>query len=298
MLNKSAPIESARIILGPGASAAPERSIGAMLMDAGKITPEDGERILRHARETGKRFGDAAVALKLVAQADIEHILAHQFDYRYLRTGQSAISEEVVAAWSPFSGPVEALRALRTQLMLRWFGAGERKSLVITSPGRAEGRSHLAANLAVVFSQMGGRTLLVDADLRNPRQHALFGLPNTAGLSTVLAERSDLSVIQRIHAFLDLSLLTAGALPPNPLELLSRGSFTTLIDQVSASYDFIIVDTPAARLGSDSQIVGVRCGGALLVARKNRTSLDDCQDLAEAIKASGAELVGAVMNDI
>jgi protein-tyrosine kinase len=292
-------IESARIIPGPGSyHGAPDRSIGAMLMDAGKLTPEDGERILRYAKEKRLRFGDAAVALKLVSQDDIAQILARQFDYPYLVPGQSNVSPEVVAAWAPFSPQMEALRALRSQLMLRWFSAEEdHKSLAVVSPGKSEGRSHLAANLAVVFSQMGEKTLLIDADLRSPRQHELFGLENTSGLSAVLAERSDLNVIARIPAFVDLSVLTAGAVPPNPLELLGRDGFEEVMQACSETFDDIVVDTPAAELGADGQIVSSRCHGALMVARRNHTSLEDCRDLSEAIKASGVALVGGVLND-
>lgn len=293
------PIESARILAGPRSYlGAPDRSIGAMLMDAGKLSPEDGERTLRYAKEKGLRFGDAAVALKLVSQDDIAQVLARQFDYPYLVPGQSNVSPEVVAAWAPFSQQMEALRALRSQLMLRWFSAEEdRKSLAIVSPTRAEGRSHLAANLAVVFSQMGEKTLLIDADLRSPRQHALFGLDNTSGLSAVLADRGDLNVISRIPAFVDLSVLTAGATPPNPLELLGRHAFDDVMTACSETFDVIVVDTPAAELGADGQIVTSRCHGALMVARRNRTSLEDCRELGEAIAASGAALVGAVLND-
>jgi len=152
------------------------------LATPGKLTPEEGERILRHARDKGLRFGDAAVALKLVSQDDIAQMLARQFDYPYLVPGQSNVSPEVVAAWSPFSQQMEALRALRSQLLMRWFtGEKDRRSLAIVSPGRGEGRSHLAANLAVKFSQMGEKTLLIDADLRSPRQHSLFGLGHVTG---------------------------------------------------------------------------------------------------------------------
>ncbi len=293
-------VESARIIPGPRAAiGSPGRSIGAMLMDAGKLTPEDGERILRFAKDKGMRFGDAAVALKLVSQDDIAQVLARQFDYPYLVPGQSNVSPEVVAAWAPFSRQMEALRALRSQLLLRWFsGEEDRRSLAIVSPGRGEGRSHLAANLAVVFSQMGERTLLIDADLRSPRQHLLFGLGHTTGLSAVLADRAELSsVISRIPAFVDLSVLTAGAAPPNPLELLGRDVFTNLMKMCGESFDVIVVDTPAAALGADGQIVATKCHGALMVARRNRSSLDDCRELSDAIRASDVALVGGVLND-
>lgn len=293
---QGSPQELARIIPGPGMPLAPERSIGALLMDAGKLTPDDGARVLRHSRENGLRFGDSAIALNLVSADDIAQVLARQFDFPYLRAGESGVSDEVVAAWAPFGAPVEALRALRSQLLLRWFDGGERKSLAILSAGRADGRSHLSANLAVVFAQMGERTLIIDANLRNPRQHELFGLPNSSGLSAVLAERSPTSVIQRVAGLADLFVLTSGATPPNPLELLARDSFLRLMDVVSADFDVVIVDTPAASLGTDGQIVATRCSGALMVARKHRSSLDDCRDLADAITATGVVVVGGVLN--
>lgn len=292
-------LESARIIPGPGSYlGAPDRSIGAMLMDAGKLSPEDAERVLRFAKDKGMRFGDAAVALKLVSQDDIAQVLARQFDYPYLVPGQSNVLPEVVAAWAPFSQPMEALRALRSQLMLRWFSSDEdHKSLAIVSPSKGEGRSHLAANLAVVFSQMGEKTLLIDADLRSPRQHSLFGIDNTSGLSAVLADRADLNVIARIPAFVDLSVLAAGAVPPNPLELLGRDAFGDVMTACAETFDVIVVDTPPAEFGADGQIVASQCHGALMVARRNRSSLEDCRELGEAIKASGAALVGGVLND-
>lgn len=268
-----------------------------MLVDAGKIRPEDGERVLRHARDNGLRFGDAAVALGFVSADDVADMLARQFRYPYLRLGESSVSPDVAAAWTPFTPSVEALRSLRSQLLLRWFGGGERRSLAIVGPGRNEGRSHLAANLAVVFSQMGERTLLIDADLRNPRQHILFGASNATGLSAVLAGRSELDVIARIPGFVDLSILSAGAIPPNPLELLGRDVFPELIRDVSVRFDVVIVDTPAASLGADAQLVAARCSGALMLVRKDHSLLDRCRDLADALNASGVRLVGSVVNE-
>lgn len=281
----------------PGTGDVLREPIGAMLVDAGKIRPEDGERVLRHARDNGLRFGDAAVALGFVSADDVADMLARQFRYPYLRLGESSVSPDVVAAWTPFTPSVEALRSLRSQLLLRWFGGGERRSLAIVGPGRSEGRSHLAANLAVVFSQMGERTLLIDADLRNPRQHTLFGASNATGLSAVLAGRSELDVIARIPGFVDLSILSAGAIPPNPLELLGRDAFPELIGDVSARFDVVIVDTPAASLGADAQLVAARCSGALMLVRKDHSLLDRCRDLADALSASGVRLVGSVVNE-
>ena len=147
------------------------RSIGVILIDSGRLSADNAERILRLQKEQGKRFGDAAIELGLLTEDDIRFALSSQFDYPYLPLGDSSLSHELVAAYKPFSPVVEQLRALRSQLMLRWFdAAAQRKSLAIVSPGAGEGRSFIAANLAIVFSQQGQRTLLIDANLRTARR--------------------------------------------------------------------------------------------------------------------------------
>lgn len=286
----------------PGAtsvSAQPsERMIGALLMDAGKIQPEAAERILNYQREHGMRFGDAAVKLGIVTEQDIQQVLSKQFDYPYVIPGETAVSSEVVAALSPFSRQVEALRALRSQLLLRWFdGSEDRRCLSIVSAGRKDGRTYLAANLAVVFSQLGERTLLIDADLRAPRQHDLFGLDNSKGLSGILAGRTGLDVVQRVPAFMDLSVLCAGPTPPNPSELLGRASFTQLLAEANKRYDVILIDTSAVALGSDAQTIAVRAGAALVVADKNQTRMDDVAGVVGALTSTHVSVVGTVLND-
>lgn len=231
-------------------------------------------------------------------EEDIQFALARQFDYPYLVPGESNVNQELVAAYQPFSSQVEALRALRSQLMLRWFnGLPDRRAISVVSPGRKEGRSYLAANLGVVFSQLGERTLLIDADLRNPRQHQLFGLANRVGLSQMITGRADEAAIERVPAFMDFSVITAGSIPPNPQELLSRASFSNLLAMLSGRYDAIIIDTPAADEGADSQTVAVRTGAALLVARQNTSYLGDLQDLSDSLHHSTTAVVGVVLND-
>ena len=278
--------------------AARERSIGAILIDAGKLTPEGAEQILRMQKEQGLRFGEAAVRLGLVSEADIRFALSRQFDYSYLLPGDGKVSEELIAAFNPFSPQVEALRALRSQLMLRWFtGEPENKALAIVSPGRGEGRSYLAANLAIVFSQLGEHTLLIDADMRNPRQHRLFSLANKSGLSSILAGRGEAGAVERIPAFQDLSILPAGATPPNPQELLGRPMFASLLGEFANEFDVIIVDTPALESGADAQTIAVRAGAGVLVARKHHSALGALQQLAADLRHATANVVGVVLND-
>src|SRR5918994_3714216 len=164
------------------------RHLGAILMDEGKLSAADAEQVLKRQRELGWRFGEAAIELNFITDADLQQALAKQYEFPYLVSGPDGVSKELIAAWDPFHAVVEELRAVRTQLLVRWFNPGAgRRTLAVTSPCAREGRSFIAANLAVVFSQLGERTLLIDADLRHPRQHRLFGLTNAVGLSAILA---------------------------------------------------------------------------------------------------------------
>ena len=285
------------------ASGAPRanRSIGAILMDSGALTADDAERVLVMQKEQGLRFGEAAVRLGLLTEADIQYALSRQFSYAYLRTAgdKRPLSDELVAAYQPFSPRVEQLRAIRSQLMLRWFDkADQRQVLTIVGTERGEGRSYLAANLAVVFSQLGERTLLVDADLRNPRQHELFFLENKIGLSTVLSGRSREEAIVRIPDLAGLCVLPAGPVPPNPLELLNRLNFDEFMIQAKASFDVVVIDTPALSAGEDAAMIAVRTGAALAVARSAQTKVAAFTDLVQGLMNAGVSVVGSVLNEV
>lgn len=271
-------------------------SIGSLLLRMGKITQDDADRIMQLHKDKGMKFGEAAQSLGLVTEADIAKVLAQQFDYPYLSSSVDAYNEELVAAYQPFSSNAESLRAVRSQLMLRWFSSS-RKALAISSVNSGDGASYVAANLAVVFSQLGEKTLLIDANLRKPRQHQIYNLNEKTGLSDILAGRADLSVISKIDSFENLSVLFAGTLPPNPQELVSRTSFRALINNLHSLYDVIIVDTPATSLGADAASIAAALGGVLLVAKKNQTKNSKIEDFIEDLNASGSQIVGSVLLD-
>lgn len=273
-------------------------SIGAILVDAGKLTPEKAESVLRLQKEKHLPFGEAAMKLGLLSADDVRFALARQYHYSYLLKSNHIVSDELVAAYQPFSPQVEALRALRSQLMLRWFTEdSENRTLAIVSPGSREGRSYLAANLAIVFSQLGERTLLIDANMRHPRQHKLFKLENSSGLSSILSGRADANTIQRVASFMDLSILTAGPIPPNPQELLGRPMFDSLLASVSQDFDIIIIDTPPASHCADAHIISMHTSGALIVARQNNSSLKNVHQMADGMAQLGVTLVGTVLNE-
>lgn len=278
--------------------AVPDRSIGAILIKQGRLSVADAERVLRFQVERNVRFGDAALALGVLTEADIEFALSHQYDYPYLLRGESAISPHVVAAYEPFTSRVESLRALRNQLMWRWFDTeAERRVLAVTSAERGDGRSFMAANLAVVFSQQGQRTLLIDADLRNPSQHTFFGMENRVGLSALLSGRSGSDAVQKVPGLLDLSVLPAGAPPPNPSELLGRPALGQVLRELAPQYDVILIDTPASIECSDAQMVAGRAGAAIVVTRQNTTHVENVRDLIGELTEARVHLVGTVLNN-
>lgn len=271
-----------------------DSSIGGLLLESGKITPENAERVLRMQKELGIRFGEAAQRLGLITEADIQHVLARQFDYPYLQAGTGNFSKHLVAAYAPFSRQMEQLRAVRSQLMLRWFARGH-KSLVVAAANPGDGASLFAANLAVVFSQLGERTLLVDANLRSPSQNTIFDIKGGQGLSDILAGRAKHDVVAKIDSFVSLSVLTAGTLPPNPQELLSRTSFQALNQELGSQQDVVLYDVPAFSAGADALAVAARAGGVLLVARKNHTAMAELAAITEQLQQHGTQVVGVVL---
>ena len=278
-------------------SGVPARHIGAILVDEGKLTSSDAEQVLARQRELGWRFGEAAIELNLITDADLRQALAKQYEFPYLVSGPEGVSKELIAAWDPFHPVVEELRAVRTQLLIRWYNpeAG-RKTLAVCSPSAREGRSFIAANLAVVFSQLGSRTLMVDADFRAPRQQAIFNVSDRFGLSSVLSGRADLSAAVPVTGMTGLSVLPAGPIPPNPLELLSRPAFAAFLQKAQAEYDVILIDTPAATEYADAQSITFRAGDAILISRKDQTRVQETERAVRDLADAGGRIVGTLMN--
>lgn len=273
-----------------------DRMIGTILRENGKLSAQDEEQILTMQRERGLRFGDAAMRLGMVSERDLTHALSQQFGFSYMEDDDSRLSEELVLASKPFGHGAEQIRALRSEMLMRWrSGQTQRKVISVVSHGRAEGRSVLAANLAIAFAQMGENTLIIDADMRNPSQHRLFGVSNQLGLSTLLSGRRDAKVLQAVPGLRNLCVLPVGAIPPNPQELLARQSFGNTLQLLQQVFDVIIVDTPAFEEGADAQIITGWCGAALVLARQDQTPLPAVEELAHKVNNSGAQVMGGVL---
>lgn len=275
----------------------PSNLLGRLLVDQGRIKESDIESILKYAQEKRVRFGEAATKMRLISSHDLEHAMSAQFEYPYFEKGAGGYSSELIAAFDPFSPKGQALRVLRAQLLLRWYSEAHRTLAVVGSHKKA-GCSYLAANLAIVLSQLGQRTLLVDADLQHGRLHKLFGVKNDVGLSAILVGRASLeSVIKELPLFRALSILPAGAPPPNPDELLGRKELTDMIPKLRDQYDVVVFDTPPGSTNLGMELVAGACGSALVVLRKNSTFLSDASALMQAVRNEGADVVGSVMSD-
>ncbi|MGE5128895.1 MAG: polysaccharide biosynthesis tyrosine autokinase [Sphingomonadaceae bacterium] len=272
------------------------RTIGRILVDLGKLRERDATRVFAFQRKRHLLFGEAARKLGLVDLSDVNAALAIQFNFPYLQRGQGTLGTELVTAHEPGHAHSEAVREVRTHLLTRWLSP-ERKVLVVASPASGDGRSYLAANLAVSFAQLGTKTLLIDGDLRAPRLHRIFGLGGGSGLAQVLAGGLGLSVAERIAYFDELMVLAAGAAPPNPVELLSRSALQRLLAEARKLYTVVIIDTPSRARGADASLLAARADGALLLARTGWTRLVELDALRRTMAASGAAVLGVVLSD-
>jgi protein-tyrosine kinase len=276
---------------------ADSRRLGEIFASDGLMTGEAVAQTLALQQRAGIPFGEAAIRLSFIDRAQLQRALSQQFDYAVIAPGGGGFSPELATAYEPFGAQAEAVRRLRTELLLRWFN-GKRRVLAVTSADRGDGRSYLSANLAVSFSQMGERTLLIDCDMRNPRQHELFNITNRIGLSSLLGGRLE-EPSQAMVEFSELPCLTfmpAGPIPPNPLELLGQTRFSNLLSDLAVQYDAIVLDTPAAVSNADGQVIASRAGGTLVISRKDQSSAKDMRHLIGSLTAAGTQIVGMAFN--
>jgi len=192
---------------------------------------------------------------------------------------------------------VEAIKTIRTNVL---FSSAEDglKSLVITSAGPGEGKSIVAANLALALAQAGQRVLLVDADMRRPRVHEIFNLAQEPGLSNVLTGHSKLSEAIRKSTVQGLWLLTSGHIPPNPAELLGSRRYLDFVASLDEHFDWAIIDTPPVLAVADSTIAANDASGVVFVVGSDKTSRQAARAAIEQLDAAHAHLIGSVLNRV
>ncbi|HWJ34682.1 MAG TPA: CpsD/CapB family tyrosine-protein kinase [Steroidobacteraceae bacterium] len=213
-----------------------------------------------------------------------------------LRQGERVSpSRQLILAHDPDNPRSERLRALRTELLLLHETGHGANMVAVLSAGSGEGRSQLCAELAISFAQLGRRTLLVDTDMRKPQQHVLFGSPNLQGLSQAIARR-ERPYFHPVEGLPFMNLLTAGPIPPNPLELLSDGRFSSLLNEWRNSYEFVVLDTPPVSQCADGLAVATLAASALVLSRAQHTTFKSTRALLRRLASTHSRLLGAVVN--
>ncbi|MDE2750909.1 MAG: CpsD/CapB family tyrosine-protein kinase [Chloroflexota bacterium] len=204
---------------------------------------------------------------------------------------------KLITLSQPRSAASEAYRSLRTNLM---FSSVESpiQTLLVTSAAREDQKSVTLANLAVTFAQSGNRTILVDADLRQPKQHEIWNSGNDRGLSSMMVE--DSAIVQpplQDTAVDRLKIVSAGELPPNPADLLSGRRMDEIIAALKQRADYVLFDSPPILAATDAALLGIKLDGALLAIRAGETRRDHTTQARRALERVHVRIVGAVLTN-
>jgi protein-tyrosine kinase len=297
---------------------ATDPDIRAQKVSQYQLSAEAVEKIYDVMELTGKSFADAALHLGFIRKQDIPSgdVLSGRRDMHgpqagliemainrisagrdvVLRQGsQVTPGPQLLVAFDKANPRYEKMLALRTELLLLNETANSANIMAILSPGSGEGRSQLCAELALSFAQLGRRTLLVDADMRAPRQHVLFGSRNEFGLSQAISQNAK-PYLHPVKGPEHMFLLSAGTIPSNPLELLSDGRCERLLSEWRGAYEFVIIDTPPASLYSDALAMATMVGRVLILSRAKMTSYKNAGEMMRRLKATRAQVLGGVIN--
>lgn len=202
---------------------------------------------------------------------------------------------KILSEQSPFVVK-EAYNSIRTNLLFSQQGE-DCPVFVVTSPTANNGKSINSINMAISFAQMGKKILLIDADMRNPTIHRLFSIPVKNGLSEILAGLTDNITVSKTDID-NLSVLTAGKIPPNPTELLASERMDKLLQFVKQHYDCVFIDTPPINLVTDPTSFATKSTGYIMIVKAGVTDTQNTRRAVELLSSIGANIVGFVLNDV
>jgi len=211
------------------------------------------------------------------------------------RVSQTAARKLITSA-NPKSVISEQFRTLRTNINFS-MPDKELKTLIFTSASPSEGKSTIAANIAVVFAQEGKRVLLVDADMRKPTVHYTFHMTNTLGLSNLLTRQATVSDVVKVSEVENLNIITCGPIPPNPAELIGSHTMDKVIEEMKGYFDIIIFDAPPVLSVTDAQILSNKSDGTILVMSSGQTEKENILKAKDALVSSQGNIIGAVLNN-
>lgn len=203
-------------------------------------------------------------------------------------------STKLLTASSTFAVK-EAYNSIRTNLLFTQ--QGEKCPIfVVTSPTANNGKTINSANLAINFAQMGKKTLVIDADMRNPSLHKLFSLSSRNGLSEILAGLTDNITVTKTDIE-NLSVLTSGKIPPNPTELLSSPRMDKLLDFVKEHYDCVFIDTPPVNIVTDATVFSQKATGYVIIVKTDTTNIPELKTTVSTLQGINANILGFILND-
>lgn len=202
---------------------------------------------------------------------------------------------DLITLANPKSPISEQYRTIRTNLEFTSIGQ-KLQMITVTSASNGEGKSTTAANLAVVYAQLGKRVLLIDCDLRKPTAQFTFNLSSQAGLSTILVGRISLERAIQQTGVERLSLLTAGPIPPNPTELVASEQMVELLDEVRRQYDIVILDAPPMMQVADARLLAKIADGTILVIGCENSERQLVVKAKEQLERTGTHMLGLVLN--
>ncbi len=203
--------------------------------------------------------------------------------------------KKILCEESPFIVK-EAYNSIRTNLLFTQQGE-KCPVFVVSSPNANNGKSINSINMSISFAKMGKRTLLIDADMRNPTVHRMFSIPVKNGLSEILAGLTDSITVSKTDIE-NLSVLTAGKIPPNPAELLASARMDQLLEFVKERYECVIIDTPPINIVTDSTSFASKATGYIIVVKTETTDMQDVKIAVNALRSINAPIVGFIMNDV
>lgn len=205
------------------------------------------------------------------------------------------MTKNLITIYDPKSPISEQYRTLRTNLEFTSLGT-QLQTILITSTSTGEGKSTTASNLAVVYSQLGKRVLLIDCDMRRPTLHQIFRLDTRDGLSNILAKRSSVEATVQATQLDYLFVITASVVPPNPSELLAAPSFLDLLEDAKSQFDIIILDAPPVMQVADSRILAPLVDGSILVVSCETSDRDEVIKAKDQLRLTGTKILGLVLN--
>jgi polysaccharide biosynthesis transport protein len=208
-----------------------------------------------------------------------------------------AAAPELAVLSSPSSAAAECVRSIRTNLL---FMSPEKplRTILVTSSGTGEGKTTVASALAATMANGGSRVLLVDADMRRPRVHKVFGIRTEAGLSFLILGEGSLDAVVVRTDVPNLDVVPCGTVPPNPAELLHTAGFANLLMEMSRRYDRVVIDSPPAGVVADAIVISTHVDGTLLVLKAGQTSRGAAERTARNLADVKARVFGAVLNDV